>query len=246
MKQAWIALLLPLSLHAQDAGKDDLKKLAGDAAHALKLTAKPGSFEFFGILKTEVNPDEADAEPTECKVSGAVASPFHSAFKVKTDTSTHDLVFKGGKLAGRLTWKGHPLDLGKSPSEVLSLVNFERLAVYAEKATAAKAYVDAKVSGADCRVMELDLPKQTFRSTSEDAETAEEEEKSVEKVEIKFHVRKSDGFVVKLEATVHRLYKDEDNPDDSSKGRSSYAFTLKEFGAAKVTIPSGLEKLVED
>src|SRR5207248_1433674 len=113
MRHAWIALLFNLSLHAQEQNKDDLKRLAGDAAQALRQTAKPGSFEFTGVLKTEVNPDEADSEPTECKVSGAVGSPFHAAFKVKTDTSTHDVVFKNAKMAGRLTWKGHPLDLGK-------------------------------------------------------------------------------------------------------------------------------------
>src|SRR5207237_9897329 len=125
---------------------------------------------------------------------------------------THELVFKGTKLAGRLTWKGHPLDLGKSPAEVLSLLNFERLAIFTEKATSAKAAPDAKIAGADCRVLDLVLPKQTMRSYSEDAETAEEEEKSVDKVELKVHVRKSDGVVVRIESTVHRLYKDEDNP----------------------------------
>jgi hypothetical protein len=238
MRMFFVALLLSLPLAAQE----DLKKSSGDAVEALRKTAKSGSFEFAGILKTEVNPDEADAEATECKVLGAVASPFHSVFKVKTDSSTHEIAFKGGKLAGKLIWKGQPLDLGKAPSEVLSLVNLERLAVYAEKATAAKSLADVK----DCRVLEIVLPKQTIRSCQEDAEQQEEEEKSVEKVELKVHVRKSDGLVVKLEATVHRLYKDEDNPDNSSKGRSEYAFTLKEFGAAKVTIPAGLEKLVEE
>jgi hypothetical protein len=246
MRHAWIALAFALTLHAQDEKKDDLKRLAEDAAQALRQTAKPGSFEFAGILKTEVNPEENDAEPTECKLSGAAGTPFHSAFKAKTDSATHDIVFKGGKMAGRLTWKGHPLDLGKAPGEVLSLINLERLAIYVEKATAAKALPDAKPGGEDCRVLELVLPKETMRSHHEDAEAAEEEEKSVENVEIRLHVRKSDGLVVKLEATVHRLYKDEDNPDDTSKGRSEYALTLKEFGTAKVKIPAGLEKLIKD
>jgi hypothetical protein len=246
MISPFFALLVAVPWSAQEKTQDDLKRLAGDAARALQKSAKPGSFEFTGSLKTEVNPDDKDAEPTECKVTGAVGSPFTSAFKVKSDASTHDIVFKRGTMAGRLTWKGHPVDLGKSPGEVLSLVHLERLAIYAEKALAAKELPEAKSGGADCRVLELGLPKETMRSYSEDAETAEEEEKSVEAVEVTLYIRKSDSLVVKIDATVSRLYKDEEHPNDTSKGRSSCVLTLKEFGAAKVTIPPGLEKLLED
>jgi hypothetical protein len=246
MRHAWIAFALAGTLHAQDTKTGDLQRLAGDAARALQKTAKPGSLEFSGTFKTEVNPEEKDAEPTECTVTGAAGTPFSSVFKVKAEGSTHEIAFKQGSMAGRLTWKGHPVDLGKSPGEILSLVYLERLAIYAEKATAAKELPEAKAGGADCRLLELSLPKETMRSYSEDTETADEEEKSVAGVDLTIYVRKSDSLVVRLEATVDRLYKDEDNPANSSKGRSSYDLTLKEFGAAKVSIPAALEKLLKD
>jgi hypothetical protein len=246
MNLTTLALLFAFAPWAQDEGKADLKRLAGEAARALRQTAKPGTFGFAGTFRTEVNPDEADAEPTECTVSGAAGSPFCAALTAKGEASTHDIVFKNGKMVGRLTWKGHPLDLGKAPGELFSLVNLERLAIYAEKATAAKTLPDSKPGGEDCQVLEIVLPRETMRSHNEDAEAAEEEEKSVEKVELRAHVRKSDGLVVRLEATVHRLYKDEDHPADTSKGRSEYALTLKEFGSAKVKIPPGFEKLIKD
>jgi len=246
MTLAAMVLVSLLSPGAQEEKKDDVKRISGDAAQALRQTAKPGTFGFTGTLKTEVNPDEADAEALECTVSGAAGSPFHAALTAKSEDSIHDIVFKNGRMVGRLTWKGHPLDLGKAPGELFSLVNLERLAIYAEKATAGKTLPDSKPGGEDCRVLELVLPKETMRSHNEDAEASEEEEKSVEKVEIKMHLRKSDGLVVRLEAAVHRLYKDEDHPADTSKGRSEYTLTLRDFGTAKVKVPTGLERLLKD
>ena len=246
MRHAWVGFVFVLFAQAQEEKKDDPKRVMVDAAQALRQTSKGNSFTFVGTLKTEANPDDADSEATKCKVSGGIGSPFYAVFKVKSETSSHEIVFKGGKLAGRLTWKGHPLELGNAPSEILSLVNFARLAIYVDSATSAKSLRDERIGDGDCRVFELVLPKETIRSQNEDAEAAEEEQKSVQGVDLRLCVQKSDGLVVKLEATVRRLYKDDDHPDDATKGVSSYSLTLKEIGTAKVAIPPGLEKMFKD
>ena len=239
-------LVLALALRAQDLAKDDPKALAAEAARSLKLAAKPGSLQFQGTLKTEVNPDEADSEATECRVSGTVGTPLVAVMTLRSEVSTHEIVYKAGKMAGRLTWKGHPLDVGKAPGELLSLVNLERLAIFAEKSAEAKALGETKVGGEDCRAIEIVPPKEAIRSHSDDAEAAQEEDKSVEKLELKLHLRKSDGFPLKLEAVVHRIYKDEDNPNDVTKGRSQYSLSFKEAPAGGVKIPPALEKLLKD
>ena len=235
-------LALSLCLQAQD----DPKPPTGDIVAALQKTAKRGAFAFSGKLKTEVDPDDADEETVVCSVSGGVLPGALAVVEIKGDGSVHELALKGGKRAGRETWKGHSLDLLNAPSELLSLLDLERLAVYVKEATAGKALPDEKVGGEDCSAYELLLPKGSIRSYHDDAETAAEEEKSVRNLNLRLRVRKSDGMVVSLEAVVRRLYKDDDKPGAGTKGLSSYSLSLKDFGAAEPAIPPGLEKLLKE
>jgi hypothetical protein len=246
MRALLVGLLLALRVPAQEEKKDDVQRLAGDVAAALQKTAQRGSFSLSGNLKTEVNPDDADEEPTLCAISGSVAPGSRAVLEVRSDSSTHELVLKAGKLAGRETWKGHPLDLLNAPSELLSLLDFERLAITAKEAASAKALADEKVAAEDCAVTELLLPKGAIRSYHNDAEAAEEEEKSVRDVLLKLLVRKADGLVVRMEVSVRRLYKDDRHPNDSTKGLSSFTLSLRDFGKADVAVPRGLEKLLKD
>lgn len=236
---AWIALTLGLCLQAQDTPKDDVRPAV---AEAFLKTAKKGNFAVAGQLKTEVDPDDADEEPTVCKVAGAVAPGSRAAFKITGDGSVHELVLKDGKMAGRETWKGHSLDLVNGPSELLSLLDFERLAGHVKTAGGAKALADEKVGEEDCAAYELQLPKEAIRSYNDDADFAADEEKSVRGARLKLCVRKSDGLVVSLEAGVRRLYKNEQHPRLSTRGLTFYALTFQDFGTAEVVVPPGLEK----
>jgi len=235
-------LLLSLCVQAQD----DPKPAIADIVSALQKTAKRGAFTFSGQLKTEVNPDDADEETVVCAVSGGVLPGTLAVAEVKGDSSVHEIALKRGRIAGRETWKGHTLDLVNGPSELFSLLDLDRLAVYVKDASAAKALPDEKIGGEDCSAYELLLPKGTVRSYHDDAETAQEEEKSLRNVNLRVRVRKSDGLVVSLDAVVRRLYKEDDKPAGGTKGMSSFTLNLKDFGTAEVTIPSGLEKHLKD
>ena len=246
MKQPLIGLILALCLPAQEEKKADLPAPAGEVAAALQKTAMRGSFAFAGKLKTEVNPDDADEEAITCALSGCVAPGSRTVVEIRADFSRHEIVLHAGKLAGRETWKGHPLDLLNAPSELFSLLDFERLAIYVKDATSVKALPEEKVGPGDCGVTELVLPKGAIRSYHSDPEVAEEEEKSVKDVSLKVCVLKSEGLVVKMEASVRRLHQDDHHPNDSTKGLSTFSFSLKEFGKAEVAIPPGLEKVLKE
>ncbi|HEV3027645.1 MAG TPA: hypothetical protein VG457_08745, partial [Planctomycetota bacterium] len=182
MRQALIGLLLALGVQAQEGKKDDSQAPAGEVAAALQKTVKRGRFAFAGKLKTEVNPEDADEEATTCSMSGCVSPGSRAVLEIRADFSTHEIVLNAGKMAGRETWKGHPLDLVNAPSELLSLLDFERLAVFVKDATSVKALPEEKIGSEDCGVTELVLPKGTIRSYHNDPETADEEEKSVKDV----------------------------------------------------------------
>src|SRR5258708_9022263 len=236
------ALVLGFCVQTQD----DPKPPTADIVWALQKTSKRGAFAFAGQLKTEVNPDDADEETVVCTVSGGVSPGALAVVEIKGDASVHELVLKRDKMAGRETWKGHSLDLLNGPSELFSLLDLARLAVQLNAASAANALPDEKVGGEDCSAYELLLPKEAIRSYHDDAETAGEEEKTVRKLNLRLRVRKSDGMVVSLDAVVRRLYKDDDKPAAGTKGVSSFTLTFKDFGAASVTIPPGLEKLLKE
>jgi len=242
MRLILATLALRLCVQAQEAPKPQ----TADIVAALQKTAKQGAFAFAGKVKTEVDPDDADEETVACTVSGSVNPGAIGVAEIKGDASVHELALKGSRLAGRETWKGHPLDLLNAPSELFSLLDLGRLAGVVKDATAAKALPDEKAGGEDCSAFELLLPKEAIHSFHDSAETAEEEEKSVRNVNLRLRVRKSDGLVVSLEAVVRRLYKDDNKPGSGTKGLSSYSLTLKDFGAAEPAIPPGLEKLLKD
>lgn len=236
---ALIALMLGSCLQAQEAPKDDVRPAA---AEALTKTAKKGPFAVAGQLKTEIDPDDPDEEPTICKVAGAVAPGSRAAFRITGNASVHELVLRDGKMAGRETWKGHSLDLINGPSELLSLLDLERLAAHVRNAVAAKALSDEKVGEEDCAVYELQLPKEAIRSFNDDPDFAADEEKSLRGARLKLCVRKSDGLVAQLDAGVRRLYKNEEHPRPSTRGLTFYSLTFQDFGTADVALPSGLEK----
>ncbi len=240
------ALLLGACAPAQDGKPDDSKPAAAELAAALKKTAAKGPFAFLGKLTTEVNPDDADEEATACAVSGAAAPGGATIVQVQGDSSVHELLRKGNKVAGRETWKGHPLDLINGPSELLSLVDLDRLAIYVKDASSVKALPDEKSGAEDVAAYELVVSKGVVRSFHDEAEAAEEEEKSLRGVTLRLRVRKSDGLVEKIEAAVRRLYKDDDKAGDGTKGLSTYSLRLKDFGTAEVAIPPGLEKLLKE
>jgi len=240
------AILATLALSLFVQAQDDPKPPTADIVAALQKTAKQGTFAFSGKLKTEVDPDDADEETVVCTVSGSVNPGTLGVAEIKGDASVHELALKGPKLAGRETWKGHPLDLLNAPSELFSLLDLGRLAGVVKDATAAKALPDEKVGGEDCSAYELLLPKAAIHSFHDGAETAEEEEKSVRNVNLRLRVRKSDGLVLSLEAVVRRLYKDDNKAGPGTKGLSSYSLTLKDFGVAEAAIPPGLEKLLKE
>jgi hypothetical protein len=241
-----VALLLGVCVQAQDGKPNDPKPAAAELAAALKKTAAKGPFAFTGRLTTEVNPDDADEEATTCAVSGSAAPGGATVVQVQGDSSVHELLRKGNKVAGRETWKGHPLDLINGPSELLSFLDLDRLAVYVKDASSVKALPDEKSGAEDVAVYELAVPKGTVRSFHDESEAAEEEEKSLRSVTLRLRVRKSDGLVEKIEAAVRRVYKDDDKPGDGTKGLSTYSLRLKDFGTAEVVIPPGLEKLLKD
>jgi hypothetical protein len=240
------ALTLAIALTLLGQAQDDPKPQAADLAAALQKTARKGPFAFSGTLKTEVNPDDADEEATVCAVSGAVSPGAFAVAQIKGDASVHELLLKGGKMAGRETWKGHPLDLINAPSELMSLLDFDRLAIYVKDAGSVKALPDEKDGAEELRVCELALSKGTIRSYHDEAEAAEEEEKSVRGVTLKLRLRKSDGLVAGIDAAVRRLYKDDDKPTEGTKGLSAFSLRLKEHGTAEVAVPSGLDKLLRD
>jgi hypothetical protein len=247
MSTLTLALLAVLSPVAQDEKKNDGDPLRGDAAQALRLTAKAGAVQVAGRLKTEVREDQTEEEPTECEVSGAAGgSPFAAALKARGDHTAAEIFYKGGKLAGRTLWRSVPLDLGKSPSELLSLVNLERLAVYAEKATKTEAGAGGTVGTAECRSIRLELPPDTVRGHSEDNDATEEDEKGLSSVEAELWIEKASGRAVRIEAKVHRLYKDDPKPGSTTKSVSSYALTFEKAGEAKVSIPKEIERLLKD
>jgi hypothetical protein len=236
---ALIALMLGLCAQAQDDKKDDGRLVASEA---LQKTAKKGSFSVAGELKTEIDPDDADEEPYLCKVAGAVAPGSRASFKITGDASVHELVLKDGKMAGRETWKGHSLDLVNGPSELLSLLDFDRLAVHVKNAGSAKALPDEKVGDEECAAIELQLPKESIRSFHDDPDAATDEERSLRGARLKLCVRKSDGLVASLEANVRRLYKNEQHPRQSTRGLSSFSLAFKDFGTAEIVPPPGLDK----
>jgi hypothetical protein len=240
------AITLSFCVQAGDK-KDDPKPLAADVAAALQRTAKRGPFAVAGKLKTEINPDDADEEAVVCSVVGSVAPGERAVAEIKGDASTHELVLRRNRMAGRETWKGHPLDLINAPGELMSLLDLDRLALHVKDASSAKALPDEKAGGEDCGVTELSLPRTTIRSYHDEADAAEEEEKSVRGVTLKVRVRKSDGLVVSLDASVQRLYKD-DAPaaGAGTKGVTAYSLGLKDFGTAEVVAPPGLEKFLKD
>lgn len=246
MRQTLIGLLLALAVQAQEEKKEDPKALAESVAAALQKTAKRGNFALEGTLRTEVDPDDADEEATTCAVSGRVAPGTRTVLVIAADSSTHEIVLKAGKMVGRETWKGHPLDLVNAPSELLSLLDFDRLAIYVRDAASAKALPEEKLGTEICRVVDLALPKGTIRSYHDDAEAAEEEEKSVREVRLKLWVLQSERLAVKMEASVRRLHKDDAHPNDSTKGISSFTLEFKEIGSADVAIPPGFEKVLKE
>ncbi|HZE99401.1 MAG TPA: hypothetical protein VE981_20520 [Planctomycetota bacterium] len=238
--------MLLLALVLSVPPQEDPKPLAGEIAAGLQKTAKRGNFAFQGELKTEVDPDDADEEPTVCAVSGGVVPGTLMVAEIKGDKSIHELAVKRGRLAGRETWKDHPLDLVNAPCELMSLLDFERLAVYVKDASSVKVLPDEKIGGEECAVYDLTIPKAAIRSYHDNAETAEEEEKSVRGVDLRLRVQKSDGTVVRLEAAVRRLYKDDSQPGPGTRGLSRFRLSLKDFGTAEVAPAPGFEKLLKD
>lgn len=234
-----MTILFALAMALCPEAQDDVRPAA---AEALQKTAKKGAFAVAGQLKTEIDPDDADEEPTVCKVAGAVAPGSKASFKIAGDASVHELVLKDGKMAGRETWKGHSLDLINGPSELLSLLDFDRLATHVKNASAAKALPDEKVGEEDCTVVELQLPKEAIRSYNDDSDFAADEEKSLRGARLKLCIRKSDGLVAGIDANVRRLYKNEEHPRQSTRGLTSYSLTFKDFGTAEVVIPPGLDQ----
>jgi hypothetical protein len=243
MESVLLMIISSLCVQAQD---DPAKVQSADITAALLKTAKRGSFSFTGELKTEVDPDDADEEPTVCAISGSTTSGSLAAVEIKADDSVHELALKGGKMAGRETWKGHSVDLVNGPSELMSLLDLERLGAAVKEATGFKALPDDKVGDEDCSVSEMVLPKTAIRSYHDDADVAEEEVKSVRRVPLRIWVRKSDGMVVKFEATVRRLYKDDKQRGPGTKGMSAVTLLMKDFGTAVVAVPPSLEKLLKD
>ncbi|HLY09236.1 MAG TPA: hypothetical protein VKW04_08050 [Planctomycetota bacterium] len=239
-------LLLGFALGLVVQAQDDPKGPAADLAAALQATAKRGAFAFTGTLKTEVDPDDADDEATSCSVSGAVAPGERTVAHIKGENSVHDLLLKRRRLAGRETWKGHPLDLMNAPSELMSLLDLERLAMSVKDAASVKALPEEKIGTEDCRVYELGLSKGAIRSYHDEAEAVEEEEKSLQGVTLTLKVQKSDGLVVTLDASVLRLYKDDKAAAGGTKGLSVFQLRLKDFGTAKVPTLPGLEALLKD
>lgn len=247
MNHIALAVLACLTAGAQDEKKDAAAALRGEASQALRLTAKAGNFEVSGRLKTEVREDQTEEEPTDCEVKGAVeASPFAASLSASSDHNRVEIFFKGGKLAGRSHWRSVPLDLGKCPSELLSLVNVERLAVFAEKAGKAEAGPDGTLGGAECKTIKLELPADTIRGHSEDNDATEEDERGLAGVEAQIWIEKSSGRVVRLESKVRRVYKDEPKPGDSSKSVSAYALSFEKPGQARVTLPKEIERLLKE
>lgn len=237
-----LALVAGLSVQAQDPAPGP----SAEVVSALQKTARKGTFGFAGTLRTEVDPDNADEEATVCTVSGAVTPGSVSAAEIKGDHSVHELVVRRNRMAGRETWKGHPLDLANAPGELMSLLDLDRLALAVKDATSVKSLPDEKSGAEEYRVYELALPKSAIRSYHDDAETAEEEEKSVRGVTLGLRLRKADGLVASIDAAVRRLYKEDDKPGDGTKALSVYSLRLKDFGTAQVSVPPALEKLLKD
>jgi hypothetical protein len=147
---------------------------------------------------------------------------------------------------GRLVWRAVPVDLGKSPSELLSLVNLDRLALYAEKATLVQAGPEEKIGDRECRRIRLRLPADTIRGHSQDNDAQEEDEKGLDRVEAELLIDKTRGLLLRLEAKVRRVYKDGDPPSTPNAATSSYRLDFQKMGEAKVRIPKEIEREFED
>jgi hypothetical protein len=247
MRGATLGFLVLWGAFGQDEKKEVDPVLRGDVVRALKQAAQTGSYEVSGELKTEVRDNQTDEEPTLGRVTGQViASPFQAALRVKADQGTHELYYKEGKLVGRLVWRAVPVDLGKSPSELLSLVNLDRLALYAEKATLAQAGTDEKIGDRECRRIRLRLPGDTIRGHSQDNDAQEEDEKGLDRVEAELFLDKARGNLVRLQANVRRVYKDGEDPLTPNTATSSYQLDFQKMGEAKVRIPKEIEREFEE
>lgn len=242
MVTSCLAFLLALGFQ-ETKPKEDIQAARDEAAKALTATVKSGNFSIVGRATLQTDLD--DDEPTECRVSGSVGSPFQAALRVRSKGNAHEIYLNEGIIAGRSIWKGRPFEIGEMPNELLSLLDLPRLETAVERASSAKAPRKEKLDLVDCRVIELALPPSAIRSYLE-SEEDEEQPSTVAGVDLGVWIDDAKGIVLKLEATIRRVQMDEDNPADETKTQSTCTLTLTDHGKAKVKFPAKIKEKLEE
>lgn len=278
MKLALVAVMtagLAYGQEAQDGPKaegkkpDAVKAVRDDVAKALKATAAKGGFELEGSAETEMTQDMGMEMPggffggMNGKISGAVTTPFSAAIKVKADKALYELVHDGKKSAERLTWRGAGQTPGDAANDVLSMLDFAKLAEAVGRAKAGKAHAEEKVGETACKVASLTLDGEAI---SKYLETGEAQEGMMmdfgmksSKIELKVWIGAEDGLVRKLRAVVTKTMdigimpaEDGEEEEEGEEGEgqemmtATYTVSLSKFGAAKVEIPEGMKELMKD
>lgn len=261
------ALALCAGAVAQDEKKpDESKQLRADVAKALRETAKAGAFDVAGESKVEQDGEgmvvgDGGWGGLSGKITGSVAFPLKAAFRLQAGKTRYELWSSGGKTVERVTWRGRPAYAADAANELLSLVNFEKLAADVEKASQGKAREAQKVGDDECRVIELTLAGDAIRKHVEedDPEDAPEGMEfdmglKASSVTLKAWIGK-DGTVRKIEAAVvKKLDMDGEGGEDDEEApegmsyqiTAAYTLTFSNAGRAKVEIPEDVREQLKE
>ncbi len=266
MRFALMVVLMAAVAAAQDDGKkqDPVKAVRDDAAKALKATAAKGAFAFEGEATTDFSEElggvvvDGFYGGIKGKISGTATSGFKAAFRAKSDKATYE-AWHDKKTVERMTWRGLGQTPGDAANDILSLVDFEKLAGAVGKAKEGKAG-DGKLGDEACKTYQVVLGPEAI-STYLDAPDADEDGGgammdfglAATRIELKLWVG-SDGLVRKIEAKVVKGMSmnpadgEEEEEQEEGMGElmsSTYTFTFSKFGETKVEIPDDIRELMK-